>query len=78
MKLLYFVASSTPTEDEKNEAAKLGASMRVASMISPLDPVEECDAAYGLVPESYARFIRIHEPATLPKPATPAKTKVEK
>jgi hypothetical protein len=51
-KILYFVKDGLPTPEQKEEAAKIGAVIRNAS-VAKNDFLETCDAVYGAVPAVY-------------------------
>ena len=52
--ILFFIADSTPTDEERAAAEKLGTSrFRNSRLVKDSDPIEKCDAEAGAVPEIY-------------------------
>ena len=71
-KILFFIAGSSPTDQETKEAEKLGTRMfRNASFFNEFDAVEICDAVAGLAPEVYKkRFEYLDAPTLITAPVT--------
>lgn len=52
--ILFFIADSIPTDEERAVAEKLGTSrFRNCRLVKDSDPIEKCDAVAGTVPEIY-------------------------
>ena len=67
MERLYFYWVR-PTEEQRKEAARLGAKLRDARAVRT-PPFKPCDEAYGEVPDPYLAFKVDVKPAEKPKPA---------
>ena len=53
-KILFFIAGSIPTDEERAAAEKMGTSMfRNCQLVKDSDPIEKCDSVAGAVPEIY-------------------------
>lgn len=78
-KVLYFVAGSAPSAEDRARAAKIGTTKFRNALLASGIP-ETCHAVAGAVPESYAHLPRADltescEPAPADEPATLVKPK---
>lgn len=76
MKIIYFIAGMSPTDEEKEDAEKIGTSIfRNASKYSEVTSTENCDFVAGLVPEIYSKFPRKDEVVSASMMPSVGKTK---